>query len=164
VLPDDKKAGFWELFCRELKLKRSEMLAMKTEITESNYDSLAPVSRQTISLGHTHSPVAMDFASNPNFLIEIEELQGVVGLSSAVQAGILVNQDHSCWITNMGRSGSTEVYNPNNGKHRKLTFNQVAYVRHGDWVGFYGSFFRVLFGFSSIQLKPVSQEEMKKIG
>jgi hypothetical protein len=139
------------------------MLAMKIESTEKSFDSLAPVSRQCISLGNTHSPVAMDFASNPNFLIEIEELQGVVGLSSAVQAGILVNQDKSCWVTNMGRSGSTEVYNPDNGKHRKLSFNQVAYVRHGDWVGFYGSFFRVMFGFSSIQLKPVSQEEMKDL-
>ena len=139
------------------------MLAMKIETSENSFDSLAPVSRQVISLSNAHSPVAMDFASNPNFLIEIEELQGVVGLSSAVQAGILVNQDKSCWVTNMGRSGSTEVYNPENRKHRKLSFNQVAYVRHGDWVGFYGSFFRVLFGFSSIQLKPISQEEMNSL-
>jgi hypothetical protein len=139
------------------------MSAMKSEITESSFDSLAPVSRQAISLTHTHSPVNIDFATNPNILVEIEELQGVVGLRSPVQAGILVNQDHSCWITNMGRSGSTEVYRPDNGKHRKLTFNQVAYVRHGDWVGFYGSFFCVLFGFSSIQLQPVTPDEMKNL-
>lgn len=139
------------------------MHSMKIEHTETSYDSLAPASRHALSLSKTLSPIEMDFSANPNILLAIEELDGVVGLSSPVQAGILVNQDQSCWLTNMGRPGSTEVFRPDNRKHRKLAFNQVAYVRHGDWVGFYGSYYRVLFGFSSIQLKPVKPEELKSL-
>jgi len=136
---------------------------MKFETTESNYDSKSPENNFTLSLSRTFSPVKMDFSANPNILIEIEEFQDVVGLSSPVQAGLLVNQDHSCWLTNLGRNGSTEVYRPDNQRHRKLKYNQVAYLRHGDFVGFYGSFYRVLFGFSSVQLKPLADEEIKTI-
>lgn len=136
---------------------------MKFDASESDFDSKSPENHFTLSLSRTLSPVEMDFSANPNILIEIEEFQDVVGLSSPVQAGLLVNQDHSCWLTNLGRNGSTEVFRPVNQRHRKLKYNQVAYLRHGDFIGFYGSFFRVVFGFSSVQLRPLSDEESKSL-
>ena len=136
---------------------------MNFDSTESNFDSKSPETRYCLSLANTRSPVDLDFSATPNILIDIEEFQDVVGLSSPVQAGLLVNQDHSCWVTNLGRSGTTEVFRPDNRQHRRLKFNQVAYVRHGDYVGFYGCYFRILFGFSSVQFQPVSPHEAKAI-
>jgi len=139
------------------------MEAMALQDHQVTYDSKLPESRHIISLGNSFSAIEMDFSACPNILIEIEEFHDAVGITSPLQAGLLVNQDHSLWLTNLGRNGSTEVYRPENGRHRKLAFNQVGYVRHGDCIGFYGSFFRVLFGFSTVQLKPLSEQEIQKI-
>lgn len=133
------------------------MHSMNTISTESVFDSKSPEHHCLLSLSNTRSAVEMDFSANPNILLDIEEFCDVVGLSSPVQAGILVNQDQSCWLTNLGRPGTTEVYRPDNKRHRKLAYNQVAYVRHGDLVGFYGNYFKVFFGFSTIQLRPVTK-------
>ena len=112
---------------------------------DSSFDSKCPESYFSISLADSHGMVTVDFSKNPNYLLEIEEFRNVIGLSSAVQAGLLINQDGSFWLTNLGRSGSTEVYRPINKTYRKLANQQVAYLRHGDFVGFYGAFYRVDF-------------------
>jgi hypothetical protein len=140
------------------------MHSAKQPLQHFLYDGQASEAYYPISLADGSQLLEMDFTSNPNILIEIAELRDAKGQDSPIQAGLLVNHDHSCWLTNLGRNGSTEVYRPHNGQHRKLAFNQVAYLRHGDCVGFYGSFFRVLFGYSKIQLKPLSSEEISQLG
>ncbi len=110
-------------------------------IEECDFDARAPESNFSISLAENFDSVEIDYSGNPNLLLEIEEFRDVIGLRSPVQAGFLVNVDQSCWLTNLGRAGSTEVYRPRNKTYRKLTHNQVAYLRKGDYVGFYGAFF-----------------------
>ena len=108
-----------------------------------------------ISLADCDDAVAVDYSDNPHLLLEIEEFRNVVGLKSAVQAGLLVNQDQSCWLINLGRSGTTEVYRPLNHSYRKLANNQVAYLRDGDMVGFFSAFYRVEFRDLKIVFVPV---------
>jgi hypothetical protein len=112
-----------------------------------------------VSLINSSHPVEMDYSENPNLVVELEELRGVIGLSSATQAGILVNQDESCWLTNLGKNGSTEVYRPERKIRRKLAYNQVAYLKHGDYVGFYGAFFRVEITPATLYLVPLSEKK-----
>ncbi|MDL1873120.1 hypothetical protein FBR05_13120 [Deltaproteobacteria bacterium PRO3] len=138
-----------------MKKKESEMHSMNFHEQGGGFDSKCPESLFSISLAESQGVVTVDFSANPNFLLEIEEFRNVVGLSSAVQAGLLVNQDGSCWLTNLGRSGSTEVYRPMNKTYRKLAHQQVAYLRHGDFVGFYGAFYRVDFDDTQLSLVPV---------
>ena len=131
------------------------MHSMNFHENENDFDSKSPESSFSISLADTQDVISVDFSSNPNLLLEIEEFRNVIGLSSAVQAGILVNHDGSCWLTNLGRSGSTEVYRPMNKTYRKLAHQQVAYLRHGDFVGFYGAFYRVDIDETQLNMVPV---------
>lgn len=131
------------------------MHSMNFHENESNFDSKCPESSFSISLADTQDVISVDFSANPNLLLEIEEFRNVIGLSSAVQAGLLVNHDGSCWLTNLGRSGSTEVYRPVNKTYRKLAHQQVAYLRHGDFVGFYGAFYRVDIDETQLNMVPV---------
>lgn len=121
----------------------------------SAFDSKREESNFSISLANHRRKVTVDFEANPNLVLEIEEFRGVVGLSSAAQAGFLINHDHSCWVTNIGRNGSTEVYRPGNKTYRRLANQQVAYLRHGDYVGFYGAFYRLEFSGDCLTLAPV---------
>ncbi len=135
------------------------MHSMSLENISNQYDAKAPESRQGLSLAEEHKPIEIKFHENPHILIEIEEFREVVGLRSPVQAGLLVNQDGTFWLTNLGRNGSTEVFRPDNRKHRRLAFNQVAYVRGGDFVGFYGAYYRVQFLDSQLYLHPLNEIE-----
>lgn len=125
------------------------------EPQQGAFDSKRPESGFSVSLANHRRKVQVDFEANPNLILEIEEFRGVVGLSSAAQAGFLMNQDHSCWLTNLGRHASTEVYRPGNKTHRRLAHQQVAYLRHGDYVGFYGAFYRLEFSGDCLTLAPV---------
>ena len=131
------------------------MHSMSLFEAKGDFDSKRPESNFSLSLADHRRKVEVDFEENPNLLLEIEEFRGVVGLSSAAQAGFLMNQDHSCWLTNIGRSGSTEVYRPGNKTYRRLAHQQVAYLRHGDYVGFYGAFYRLEFSGDCLTLAPV---------
>ncbi len=136
---------------------------MSFQQIDADFDSQSPETLYSISLINERFPVEMEYRENPNLVLEIEELRGVVGLSSAIQVGILVNQDESCWITNLGRNGSTEVYRPDNRKHRKLAFNQVAFLKHGDYVSFYGSWYRVEMTASTLYMVPLCEKKSPKI-
>lgn len=136
-------------------VKGKEMHSMSFQTIERDFDSLSPETLYAVSLSNSNQPVEMDYSENPNLVLEIEELRGVIGLCSPVQAGILVNHDESCWLTNLGKNGSTHVYRPDTKKHRKLAYNQVAYLRHGDYIGFYGAFFRVEITASTLYLVPL---------
>jgi len=139
------------------------MHSMDFRKEDCNFNSVSPETLFCVSLIDSKKPIEMDFSENPNLLLELEELRGVIGLRSALQAGILVNQDESCWITNLGRNRSTEVYRPESRIYRKLAYNQVAYLKHGDFVGFYGTFFRVEITSSTLFLVPVSERKSKTI-
>jgi len=128
---------------------------MSLQETKGAFDSKRPESNFSLSLANHRRKVEVDFEDNPNLLLEIEEFRDVVGLSSPAQAGFLINQDHSCWVTNIGRHGSTEVYRPGNKTYRRLAHQQVAYLRHGDYVGFYGAFYRLEFSGDCLTLAPV---------
>jgi len=132
-----------------------EMYSMNFQEQDGNFDSQCPESLFSISLAESTGVVTVDFSESPLLLLEIEEFRNVVGLSSPVQAGFLVNQDASCWLTNLGRHGSTEVYRPMNKTYRKLAHQQVAYLRHGDLVGFYGAFYRIDIEDERLSLVPV---------
>jgi hypothetical protein len=138
-----------------VKQEEGGMYSMNFQEKDGSFDSKSPESLFSISLAEGLGVVEVDFSYNPHLLLEIEEFRNVIGLSSAVQAGFLINHDHSCWLTNLGRSGSTEVYRPVNKIYRKLAQNMVAYLRHGDFVGFYGAFYRVVFEGSKLSLIPV---------
>ncbi len=131
------------------------MHSMNFHTEDGDFDSKSPESSFSISLAEGQEIVEVDYEENPNLLLEIEEFRNVIGLNSPVQAGIMVNHDSSCWITNLGRSGTTEVYRPFNKTYRKLARQQVAYLRHGDFVGFYGAFYRVEFEDNKLCLIPV---------
>lgn len=133
---------------------QGEMHSMNFHSTDGEFDSRSPESSFSISLAD-QGTIEVDYEQNPNLLLEIEEFRNVVGLSSPVQAAVMVNHDSSCWITNLGRSGTTEVYRPFNRTYRRLAHQQVAYLRHGDFVGFYRSFYRVEFEDSRLCLIPV---------
>jgi len=137
---------------------------MSFQNIDADYHSQSPETLYSISLANERFPVEMDYSENPNLVVEIEELRGVVGLSSAIQAGILVNADESCWLTNLGRNGSTQVYRPDNHIHRKLAYNQVAYLKHGDYVAFFGSYFRVEITPSTLYLVPLNEKKVPQIG
>jgi hypothetical protein len=139
------------------------MIAMDLLNQHSDFNSKSPENRFTVSLAEHFNSVDVDFSENPNLLLEIEELRDVVGLTSSLQAGLLVNQDQSCWITNLGRNGSTEVYRPANKTYRKLANNQVAYLRHGDFVGFYGAFYRVEIRETKLSLFPIESRKTPKL-
>jgi hypothetical protein len=135
------------------------MHSMSFQKIDRNFDSVSPETLYSVSLINSSHPVEMDYSENPNLVVELEELRGVIGLSSATQAGILVNQDESCWLTNLGKNGSTEVYRPERKIRRKLAYNQVAYLKHGDYVGFYGAFFRVEITPATLYLVPLSEKK-----
>lgn len=139
------------------------MIAMDLLNQHSDFNSKSPESLFSISLAEHFNSVEVDFSENPNLLLEIEELRDVVGLSSSLQAGLLVNQDESCWITNLGRNGSTEVYRPANKTYRKLAYNQVAYLRHGDFIGFYGAFYRLEIRGQRLALIPIESRQSPRL-
>ncbi len=139
------------------------MHSMSFQKSHSDFHSISPETLFSISLADSFNPVEMDYSENPNLVIEIEELRNVIGLKSATQAGILVNQDESCWITNLGKNGSLEVYRPRNKTYRKLAYNQVAYLCHGDYVGFYGSFYRLELTSATMYLVPLSEKKSPKV-
>ncbi|MCE9624545.1 MAG: hypothetical protein K8R69_03685 [Deltaproteobacteria bacterium] len=132
-----------------------EMQSMNFQEQDGQFDSQCPEALFSISLAESTGVVTVDFTENPQLLLEIEEFRNVVGLSSPVQAGFLVNHDSSCWLTNLGRHGSTEVYRPMNKTYRKLAHQQVAYLQHGDFVGFYGAFYRIDIDEERLSLVPV---------
>lgn len=138
-----------------MKKEESEMYPLTCFENENAFDSKSPESLFQIALAENLKVVEVDYRDNPHWLLEIEEFRDVIGLPSAIQAGFLINQDESCWITNLGRAGSTEVYRPANKRHRRLDYNQVAYLKRGDFVGFYGAFFQVRFGEGKLRLLPV---------
>lgn len=110
-----------------------------------------------MDIEQTHSTMELDFSNNPNLILDFvgEEQRGL-------SVGLLINQDSSCWLTNLGADGFAEVYRSEGQLHRKLGYNQVAYVRQGDWVAFGGRLFRLLFGFSTVQLKAIQADFMRK--
>jgi hypothetical protein len=139
------------------------MIAMDLQKEEFNFSSKSPEAMFSISLAECVKSTEIDYSKNPHILLEIEEFRGVIGLASPVQAGMLVNQNLSCWLTNLGRNGSTEVYRPANKTFRRLAYNQVAYLRHGDFVGFYGAFYRLEFRKNKLVLIPVQTRKTSKL-
>lgn len=111
--------------------------------------------KHDVPLNQIHSSLEIDFSINPNLLLSFEVPTPSM---ETPKAGLLINQDHSCWVTNLGPDGFTEVYRFSGSVHRVLDYNQVAYVRQGDFVAFGGKLFRLLFGFSTIQLKVIQAD------
>ncbi len=130
---------------------------MSLQDPKPRFDSQAPEKIYTLSLAKDAEALEMDFSDCPSLIIEIPDFQGAVGLDSPRQAGLLVNDDASLWLTNLGRSGSTELYRPENKKHRRLAHQQVGHMRQGDLVGFYGNFYRLEFTPSTLTLRALSQ-------
>ncbi len=134
---------------------------MKLQDPEMSFDSQAPEKTYTLSLAKSDEALEMDFSDCPSLVVEILDFQEAIGLDSPQQAGLLVNDDTSLWLTNLGRSGSTELYRPENKKHRRLSHQQVGHMREGDLVGFYGRFYRLEFDSTTLTLRPLPQDALK---
>lgn len=76
-------------------------------LPNSRFDSTTSVKLLLISLSKNAPKFEIDYSQNPNFIIDIEEHRDHSDFESSVQAGILVNHDLSCWITNLGKAQST---------------------------------------------------------
>ncbi len=123
--------------------------------TDNEYYSIHGDTVVGISLANSTASLQVDLTKSHHVLIEIEEFRNVVGLSSPLQAGFLINQDQSCWLTNLGRNGSVEVYRPMKKIYRKLAHQQVAYLRDGDYIGLYGAFYKLSIEENYFSLIPV---------
>ncbi len=109
----------------------------------NRFDSTTSVNLLLISLSKATPKFEIDYSQNPNLVIDIEEHRDRPDLEASVQAGILVNHDLSCWLTNLGPAQSTGVYRIENKVHSELNHNQVAFLKDGDFVRFYDTFYRV---------------------
>lgn len=112
-------------------------------LSSNRFDSTTSVNLLLISLSKTTSKFETDYSQNSNLVIDIEEHRDKPDFESSVQAGILVNHNLSCWLTNLGPAQSTGVYRLENKVHSELNHNQVAFLKDGDFIRFYDTFYRV---------------------
>ncbi len=81
-----------------------------------------------------------------------EDSQKGEAVSEAL-AEFLLNQDASCWMTNLDTSGTTYVIHKQS--RRNLKTDQVVFLHDGDLVSFDGQLFQALFQKDSLLLKPL---------
>ncbi|MCB1215012.1 MAG: hypothetical protein KDK66_05990 [Deltaproteobacteria bacterium] len=124
------------------------------------FDSRAPEASFYLSL-EAEEALTIPYGENPNITLTIQgSLQEGIEYP---QAALLINEDNSLWLTNLGEQGSIQVFRLRNGQFRYLDHKQVAYLAEGDLVSLKGHHFKIHFQDHQLLMEPTCFESTQSL-
>lgn len=136
------------------------MIETPTDTPGQGFDSQAPEALLSLAL-QDQKALEIPYLENPNVVLALKDTSE--NIPKKARAGLLINEDKSLWLTNLGEDASLEVFRIRNERFKSLKHGQVAYLSDGDLIGFAGKFYQLNFLEKELLLEPHSFEATQSL-